>query len=406
MTLVNSKRFSISVVFVLVAAILASLTISSGAQAAPKAYKTCAELNKTYKYGVSAKAKPRNVGAQAIFTPAVSLAVFNMNKKLDTDRDSIVCEVVRKVAAPSPTPGSADANNDSTASVTDRILRSYAASQQKSDYKIEFSTCPGISQARISDIADSYKVAMRFWSQFFVPTKSIKWVLMGETDRQCWLDNVQKLEGSTGDFNVWHGSTGIMGHCYVSANAFCGYGTGVRPNGVFVQYNLVGSKYQGKLSPGVVHHEAVHLYQMSLQSENVTKSAAATLPPWFVEGQATLFGSNISTNGSIKSYRDVEMARLKAVIPKAGTMTAAEWTQELNSLETRHDFIFKNELGYSLGWFILERVYQDYSFNQMHALLLEVNQGTDWPAALVKVLGVTRQALYEKAGAYLATEVN
>jgi hypothetical protein len=100
MTLLNSKHFSISVVFVLVAAILASLTISSGAQAAPKAYKNCAELNKTYKYGVSAKAKPKNVGAQAIFTPAVNLAVFNKNKKLDTDRDSIVCEVIRKVATP------------------------------------------------------------------------------------------------------------------------------------------------------------------------------------------------------------------------------------------------------------------------------------------------------------------
>jgi hypothetical protein len=398
--------FSIFTALSVIAAIVAIFGVSSSAQAAPKAYKNCVELNKTYKYGVSAKAKPKNIGSQQIFTPAVNLAVFNKNKKLDTDRDSIVCEVIRKVSAPAPSATSTDANNDITAGVTDRILRSYAASQQKADYKIEFITCAGISQARIADIADSYKVAMRFWSQFYVPTKSIKWVLMGETDRKCWLENVQKLEGPTGDFNVWNESTGIMGHCYISANAFCGYGTGVRPNGVFVQYNLVGSKYQGKLTPGVVHHEAVHLYQMSLQSENVSTSAAATLPPWFVEGQATLFGSNISSNGAIKSYRDIEMARLKAAIPKAGALSAVEWTQELNSLETRHDFIFKNELGYSLGWFILERVYQDYSFNQMHSLLLEINRGTDWPAALVKVLGITRQALYEKIGVYLAAEVN
>lgn len=394
------KFASITITAFLVAS---TFTFASSAEAAPKSYKNCAALNKDFKYGVSAKAKPKNLGTQTIFTPAVNLSVFNKNKKLDTDRDLIVCEVTRKVAMPLD---STDPNSDFTESVSARILKSYAASQQKPDYKIEFISCAGISQQRIADIADSYKVAMRFWSQFYVPTKSIKWVLMGETDRKCWLEKVQQLEGSSGDFNVWNETTGILGHCYINANAFCGYGTGVRPNGIFVQYNLVGSKYQGQLSPGVVHHESVHLYQMSLQSENVSTSAVGTLPPWFVEGQATLFGSNISSNGAPKSYRDIEMSRLKAVIPRAGAMTSAEWTQELNSLETKHDFVFKNELGYSLGWFVLERVYQDYSFNQMHSLLLEINRGTDWSSALVKVLGITRQALYEKVGIYLANEIS
>ena len=395
---------------------LGGLVATQSATAAPKAYKNCVELNKAFKYGVSARAKPKNIGSEPIFTPLVNLAVYNKNKRLDTDRDSIACEVTRKVAAPIspapippapiPTAPAVDFNNDITAPVTERILKSYAGSQEKADYRVDFITCGGISQARIADVADSYREAMRFWSQFYAPTKSIKWVLMGETDRKCWLEKVQELEGPSGDFNVWNATTGIMGHCFISANSFCGYGTGVRQNGVFVQYNLVGSNYQGKLMPSVVHHESVHLYQMSLQSDNASTSAVTTLPPWFVEGQANLFGANISSNGATKSYREVEISRLKNVIPRAGTMSAAEWTQELHSLETRHDFVFKNELGYSLGWFVLERVYQDYSFNQMHSLLLEINRGTDWSSALVKVLGITRQALYEKIGVYLASEIN
>ena len=80
------------------------LTASPSADAAPRAYKTCAQLNSAFKYGVSAKSKPVNKGAQAIFNPAVNAAVYNKNKKLDTDRDGIACEVVRKVAAPKPTP--------------------------------------------------------------------------------------------------------------------------------------------------------------------------------------------------------------------------------------------------------------------------------------------------------------
>lgn len=95
-----------------IAALLVASTFSLSAAAAPKSYKNCAALNKDFKYGVSAKAKPKNVGVQAIFTPTVNLAVFNKNKKLDADRDLIVCEVIRKAATPKP----------SAPSVTDTAL--------------------------------------------------------------------------------------------------------------------------------------------------------------------------------------------------------------------------------------------------------------------------------------------
>ncbi len=88
----------------LLALLLVALTVSanSGAAAAPKVYKNCAALNQVYKYGVSAKAKPKNRGTQAIYTPAVNAPVFDKNKKLDFDGDFIACEVVRKVAEPAP----------------------------------------------------------------------------------------------------------------------------------------------------------------------------------------------------------------------------------------------------------------------------------------------------------------
>jgi hypothetical protein len=85
---------------------LGGLVASQPATAAPKAYKNCVELNKAFKYGVSARAKPKNIGSQPIFTPRVNLAVYNKNKRLDTDRDSIACEVTRKVAAPISSPTS------------------------------------------------------------------------------------------------------------------------------------------------------------------------------------------------------------------------------------------------------------------------------------------------------------
>lgn len=385
-----------------IAALLVASTFSLSAEAAPKSYKNCAALNKDFKYGVAKNSKPVNKGPKEIFTPKTNAAVFNRNAKLDLDKDLIVCEVVKP---PMKTVAN-DPNAITTGSLSSRILSSYAASSQQVEYKIEFTLCPGITQQKADDLIAAYKRAMRLWAQFYVPAAPIQWVLMGESDHACWLENVKRLEGRYADTNVWNSSTNILGHCQVSADSFCGYGTGVRPNGVFVQYNLVGSKFQGKSNPWVVHHEAVHLYQMSMHSENISTSKMQTLPPWFVEGHANLFGPVIASNGDYASYRNSEIERLKRVYAQAGTMTAASWTTELYRLENQHEFVFKNELGYSLGWFILERVYQDYSLKQMHALLSEINKGLDWGTAIRSVLGVSKESLYEKVGIYLDKEIN
>lgn len=102
MKFVTSKGGRLGSVLLALALVAGGVSANSSAQAAPKTFKNCAELNKVYKYGVSAKAKPKNLGTLAIHTPAVNSTVFSANKKLDTDRDFIACEVVRKVAAPAP----------------------------------------------------------------------------------------------------------------------------------------------------------------------------------------------------------------------------------------------------------------------------------------------------------------
>jgi hypothetical protein len=396
------KLSRLTTVTVLLALVLGGLASSNGATASPRTYKNCVELNRAFKFGVALKTNSKNLGAQAIFSPVVNASVYNRNKRLDADRDGIACEVIRPATSkPTIVP-----NADTSAPLSNRILSSYAASLNQSDYKIQFTLCPGITQQRANDLIEAYQRAMKFWAQFYSPTKPIQWVLMGESDYNCWLENVRKLEGSFSDERVWDAKTNIMGHCQISASSFCGYGTAVRPNGVFVQYNLVGSKFQGKSDPAVVHHEAVHLYQMSLQSENINTSRANTLPAWFVEGQANLFGPVISRDGKFSNYRNTEIDRLKRVIRNAASMTAMEWTKELARLDTDYEFVFKNELGYSLGWLVLERVYQDYSLNQMHALLVEINKGSDWSSALSKVLQISKDALYEKVGTYLAAEIN
>jgi hypothetical protein len=86
----------------LIAILLASLLLGlvPAAQAEARTFKNCVELRKTFKYGVSLNKSAVNKGAGPIFTPRVNAAVYRLNKKMDTDRDNIVCEVVR----PKPKP--------------------------------------------------------------------------------------------------------------------------------------------------------------------------------------------------------------------------------------------------------------------------------------------------------------
>jgi predicted secreted Zn-dependent protease len=86
----------------------ALLGLVPAAQAEAKTFKNCTDLRKTYKYGVSLNKAAVNRGPGPIFTPRVNAAVYRLNKKMDLDRDNIICEVVRPkprpVATPAPVP--------------------------------------------------------------------------------------------------------------------------------------------------------------------------------------------------------------------------------------------------------------------------------------------------------------
>jgi hypothetical protein len=68
------------------------------ANAAVKTFKSCTELNKSFKFGIASSAKFVNRGAGPISKPAISSATFKKNQKLDKDKDGIICEVVRSAA--------------------------------------------------------------------------------------------------------------------------------------------------------------------------------------------------------------------------------------------------------------------------------------------------------------------
>lgn len=306
----------------------------------------------------------------------------------------------RPSASPSAMPKSA---NDL---LSEKILALYEDSKNFESYGFNLTLCPTVNKTKVTETVAAYTDAMRLWARFFRPKQNLNWVMFSNLDYECWLATVQLIEGPSGDTKVWNPVSNVMGHCTLTPGSFCGYGTGVRPNRPFVQYNAIGITYSQPPQPSVVHHEAVHLYQMALQSELEPRTGGPDLPGWFVEGQANLFGMTIANNGTASGHRLFEIGRIKNTIPGAGNFEPSQWLAKLNELDSQHEFIFKNELGYSLGWLILEKFYQNFSFAQMHNLLVHANKGESWDQSLKLALGTSKEAFYPEIADYLAAEIN
>ena len=310
-------------------------------------------------------------------------------------------------ATATPTPTPTPKNLTPLEKMNRDIYARYLAADKKISPSFNFVRCPNVNKSMADITENAYIDAYSFWATVYKATAKINWLLMSEKDWDCWYETTAKFEGPnpvSRSWNVWNKSTGVLGHCPVSSTAFCGYGTGVREGGIFAQYNLIGTNYKIAPDPATVHHETVHNYQAQLIADNYATSKANTVAPWFMEGQANLFGAPISAKGDPTTYRNFEKGRLLKVYPKGASYTKEEWTSVFVTLKNDPDFVFKNELGYSLGWFALEWTYMNYTIEEMHTFLELMVKGSTWEQAIQSVMKMDEQAYYAKLGQYFADE--
>jgi hypothetical protein len=287
------------------------------------------------------------------------------------------------------------------------IYQRYVLAQKNISHSFNFVRCPNANKDMAEITEKAYIDAYSFWVPIYKATAKVNWLLMSEKDWDCWYETTATFEGPnpiSRSWNVWNRNTGILGHCNVNSLAFCGYGTGVREGGMFAQYNLFGSDYKVAPTPLTVHHETVHIYQSQLMSDNHLTSKTNSAACWFIEGQANLFGAPIATKGDPTTYRNFEINRLLKVYPRGSSYTKEEWVDVFNTLKKPGDFCFKNELGYSLGWFALEWTYLNYSIEEMHVFLEAMAKGLTWEQAIQQVLKMDEQTYYGKIAQYFVDE--
>jgi hypothetical protein len=339
------------------------------------------------------------ITALLIGSPASASSVFN-------ETTSRLHSTASTTPVLSPSPGLARAydalpNGKSGSAVAAHIRKITLEARSTKSPKFEVVMSPTVNKVQVRNSVGAYERAMKIWQPLGVDKLNLTWVFMSENDYDWWLNRVEKFETekTEWDTKVWNPKTKELGHCKLDAFSFCGYGN-PKPSGKSFQYNLIGSRYSTAPNANTVNHEAVHFYQDSIET-----GLKGMTPCWFVEGQANLFGNVLDQSSRTASNRQRELSRVRESIPDAPKLTSNTWVAELKSLDgPRRDFCIKTELSYSLGMFIFESLYSNYSFRQMHELVLAISESGSFSKAVEQTLGTTQEALYSDIAKYLAKQ--
>jgi hypothetical protein len=398
------------------------LSFVPAAQAEAKTFKSCTDLRKTYKYGVSNSKTAVNRGAGPVFTPRVSVTVYRLNSKLDTDRDGIACEVVRpkpkpttpapqptdssplptRTPSPSPTvapthsPSATAAPQNPNPESTLPTLRTLAGlnahmqqieqkARSQPDFKFNFTSSPRANPRAIQEVVGAFVQKIKIFQLVGLEKINMNWVLSAEIDHDWWRQT-RLNQLSSYPVALWNSSTNVLGHCNLSSDIFCGAGTPI--GGTLYQDNVVGTAFSGRGLQTVSRHEAAHFYQAVFGYGGRC---------WMAEGQATFFETYLESTS--RSRSDV-LARLKA--SPTGIAQASE--QEVLNLLT-NDQICQgdSDIAYDLGMLGYEYLYLNFSFLDVHNLqVLSSTEG--WDKAVIDVLGIDPQEINVALATYIYAE--
>ncbi len=260
----------------------------------------------------------------------------------------------------------------------------------------EFS--PTVQPAAAQEVVDAYSQAMGLWTFFGVEDVNVVWTLMSENDYEWWRERVLSIEGDKPALDVWNPESNLLGHCYLRASSFCGYGNAGSVPGTMFQYNVIGSKYSGGTGVQTVIHEAVHFYQTA-----VVDSLREVTPCWFEEGQASLIGlSAAGYPGGLSYGAKHELNRFGQRLPGDSSWSADRWKDLFDRYvadrQTRNEC---SGAGYTTGAAAFEYLYMNYSMWTIHEVTLLAVETGSWEMAVEEVLGITSGELNSGLADYM-----
>ena len=370
---------------VIIGALLTSFTTPVNA-AAPKAGATCTKKNSTA------------TSSGKLFT------CIQSGKKLVWNKGVTIKKPVPTAAAtPTPSP-TATIERADWEYIYIRIWDELEKAQNQKKFPFEYKLGPTVNKEKANESIAAYDKAMKIWMPLLDGTtySPVVWAIMSEKDYDWWKQVVDQQEGSSANY-AWNPNTDMLGHCKLSSNAFCGYGNAFKantPDYKFLQYNVIGSRYNQSPNSNTVNHDSVHL--------SGVQGFPGDTPCWYVEGQASLYGGALQANLVTERSSSVRQRNnFKGIVRQyqrnADKYTSQEWVDVLKNMYQPHVSCSSQQdyFKYALGMFVWEYLYDKYGPKVMHQVLLDFKAGKLFNEAIEKELSLTLDQLNEKLAGHL-----
>ena len=261
------------------------------------------------------------------------------------------------------------------------------ASEANQPIDMPFTLGPTTNEENAQLVRSRFQEKLKFFQSLGLKSLDMHWVIASEKDHDWWLE-FRKNQFAGYPVELWDTYKNMLGHCTLDPDIFCGAGNGV--NDGFYQDNVIGTEFTDRGLDHVTRHEATHFYQSSVGFIDTC---------WFVEGQATFFETYLEPTART---REQVINRLISSNTKVALSTEKELVNKLN----RNSICDSDpDVRYDLGMLVFEYLYQEYSVQTIHDLLVETN-ATSWASATNDILGVSSTDLNAGIAKYLFAQLN
>ena len=399
---------------------LTAIVLTVGTGTAPglaaKSYKDCASLRLVYKNGV-AESGFRNKGAQ-IQTPAINTVVYRANRKLDSDKDKVACEVSKKTSSNSGQSSGTSAPTQSGPAMpisldnldpiwTPRLaLKSVQELQKRNPPLVGLPQIIASPTTRKSEVDLERRLldeAVTTFQKYFLPEK-LQVVMFTNLD-STWADEALI---NYGGFFPGRVSEEIVRQSEGPRRCSFGFATQNFTTRVPIYYGCTDTRSERDIynyqNPA---HEYFHLVHNHL--------APVRVPLWLFEGSASYFGEALGYD---------EFANYEAMKKQQGFITGfyfdpdgkgldpnrfKTWLQTLSPEEAVRIFtILEGEpenrsayAHYSLGSWATEALVATYGVEKYMELWVGLGSNKSFNAAFLETFGVTPVSFYQKLTPYL-----
>ena len=258
--------------------------------------------------------------------------------------------------------------------------------QSLEPFPIKYQIGPTAVPEKVELVIDRFSQKMKMFQLVGLESLDQDWVLASEKDYEWW---VAYRSSQDPDFplELWNAELKELGHCRLSPIVFCGAGNAV--NGQNYQDNVVGTRFTDRGLDYVSRHEAAHFYQAVFGYGGRC---------WFAEGQATFFETYLETSSRSRSQVIQELLRSPSNIGDASE-------QEVTDLVSR-DAVCNPDyrVAYDLGMLAFEYLYMNFSFAQVHDLMV-LSSEIPWDQAVVEVLSVDPSELNRALSSYIYSQI-